>query len=65
MSEALQMMKPGAKWEIYVPAKLAYGEEGGIGVGPNAAIIYDLELVSLLPGRPQPTAAQIEEMNKN
>jgi len=65
MSEALQMMKPGAKWEIYVPARLAYGEEGGVGVGPNAALIYQLELISVLPGIPQLTAAQAKEMNKD
>jgi len=43
--EALQAMKVGAKWQIYVPAKLAYGSRGAGGlIGPNATLIFDVEL---------------------
>jgi FKBP-type peptidyl-prolyl cis-trans isomerase FklB len=47
--EALVMMKPGAKWRLFVPSELAYGtREVGKGVGPNSTLIFELELVSVL-----------------
>ncbi|MEZ4484925.1 MAG: FKBP-type peptidyl-prolyl cis-trans isomerase [Syntrophotaleaceae bacterium] len=47
-TEALQMMKEGAKWQLYIPAELAYGEKGaGPMIGPNATLIFDVELVSV------------------
>lgn len=47
--EALTMMKPGSKWRLYVPAQLAYGaREVHKGIGPNSALIFELELVSVL-----------------
>ena len=47
-TEALQLMQPGAKWEIFVPAKLGYGENGvGRIIGPNATLVFDIELVSI------------------
>ncbi|HEY0257889.1 MAG TPA: FKBP-type peptidyl-prolyl cis-trans isomerase N-terminal domain-containing protein, partial [Candidatus Methylacidiphilales bacterium] len=64
-SEALQMMKPGAKWQLVLPPDLAYGSQGGLGVGPDATLIYTFELVSILPGRPEPNAEQITQMNKD
>lgn len=46
--EALPLMKEGAKWKIYVPAELAYGERGaGPSIGPNATLIFDIELLSV------------------
>ncbi len=49
-SEALQLMKPGAKWTIYIPPKLAYGSQGaGRLIGPNATLIFDIELISVKP----------------
>ncbi len=59
------MMKPGAKWQIFVPPSLGYGAQGGLGVGPNTTLIYTFELVSILPGRVEPNAQQIVEMNKD
>ena len=45
-SEALQLMRPGAKWKLFIPHELAYGESGaGELIGPNAVIIMELELV--------------------
>jgi FKBP-type peptidyl-prolyl cis-trans isomerase FklB len=58
--DALQLMKPGAKWRLFVPPSLAYGKEGSPAAGPNETLIYDLELVSILPGQPQPTAEDIK-----
>lgn len=46
--QALTMMKPGALWEIYIPAKLAYGERGAPGViGPNETLIFKVNLISV------------------
>lgn len=46
-SEALKMMKTGAHWQLFIPSELGYGERGaGNGIGPNATLIFDVELVS-------------------
>jgi len=46
--EVLQLMKEGSKWQVFVPSNLAYGERGaGSGIGPNAALIFEIELVSV------------------
>jgi len=48
LQEVLLLMKAGAKWELYVPAHLAYGEEGrGHEVPPNSALIYEVELLAI------------------
>jgi FKBP-type peptidyl-prolyl cis-trans isomerase FklB len=48
-TEALQMMKPGAKWEVFLPAKIAYGEQGAPGaIGPNETLIFTIELIEVL-----------------
>ncbi len=58
--DALQMMKPGGKWRLFVPSSLAYGSDGSPTAGPNETLIYDLELVSVLPGQPPPTAEDLK-----
>jgi FKBP-type peptidyl-prolyl cis-trans isomerase FklB len=46
--EALPLMKEGAKWQVYIPADLAYGPRGAGGeIGPNEALIFDIELLSV------------------
>lgn len=46
--EALQLMKPGAKYKIYLPSALAYGERGAGGdIGPNQALVFEVELISV------------------
>jgi FKBP-type peptidyl-prolyl cis-trans isomerase FklB len=47
-TEILQLMKEGDKWEVYIPSDLAYGERGsGPTIGPNAALIFEMELISV------------------
>lgn len=47
-TEALQLMKEGAKWQLFVPAGLAYGEKGaGQVIGPNATLIFEVELLTV------------------
>ncbi|WP_237067852.1 FKBP-type peptidyl-prolyl cis-trans isomerase [Microbulbifer guangxiensis] len=44
-TEALQLMKEGAKWELYIPSELAYGPGGAGGlIGPNETLIFEVEL---------------------
>lgn len=47
--EALQLMKPGAKWKLFVPANLGYGENPMPGgpIGPNSVLIFEVELISI------------------
>jgi FKBP-type peptidyl-prolyl cis-trans isomerase FklB len=47
-SEALQLMPVGSKWQVFIPANLAYAERGsGADIGPNATLIFELELVAI------------------
>ncbi|GAL86601.1 peptidylprolyl isomerase [Sporocytophaga myxococcoides] len=46
--EALQLMKVGSKWRLFVPSNLAYGERGaGESIGPNTTLIFEVELLSI------------------
>lgn len=52
-TEALQLMPVGSKWKIYLPAQIAYGERGAGGdIGPNAALIFEVELLEIVPSEP-------------
>ena len=47
-TEALQLMPVGSKWQLFIPSDLAYGPEGrGQTIGPNATLIFDIELISI------------------
>jgi peptidylprolyl isomerase/FKBP-type peptidyl-prolyl cis-trans isomerase FklB len=50
--EALQLMRPGDEWVLYVPPELGYGAEGAGGgeIPPNSALIFRIELIDVLPG---------------
>lgn len=46
--EALQLMKEGAKWRLFIPSNLAYGPNGaGNIIGPNSTLIFDVELIKV------------------
>ena len=49
-TEALQLMKVGAKWKLFIPAELAYGEtpRSGSPIGPNAVLVFEIELLEIV-----------------
>lgn len=47
-TEALQLMPVGSKWQLFIPADLAYGERGaGNDIGPDSTLIFEVELLSI------------------
>ncbi len=61
-TEALQLMKVGAKWQLYIPADLAYGDRGaGKDIGPGQMLIFDIELLEIKQADAKPdTNAKVE-----
>jgi FKBP-type peptidyl-prolyl cis-trans isomerase FklB len=70
-TEALQLMPVGSKWELFIPADLAYGARGGPGggIGPNATLVFEVELMSIQPKAevqtPKPTPSPSPKPNSN
>jgi FKBP-type peptidyl-prolyl cis-trans isomerase len=58
-TEGVQLMKVGSKYKFYIPAALGYGEKGaGNVIGPNAPLVFEVELLSIgQPEAPKPAAA--------
>ena len=55
-TEGLQLMKVGSKYQFFVPSDLAYAERGaGSDIGPNAMLIFDVELLGITPAGASPT----------
>ncbi|MEA3150695.1 MAG: FKBP-type peptidyl-prolyl cis-trans isomerase FklB, partial [Gammaproteobacteria bacterium] len=55
--ESLLAMKPGAKWQLFVPAELGYGNNSPPSVPPGALLVYELELLRVDPAAPMDPAA--------
>jgi FKBP-type peptidyl-prolyl cis-trans isomerase len=45
--EALKLMPTGSKWQLFIPSQLAYGERGSGRIGPNATLIFEVELLAI------------------
>jgi FKBP-type peptidyl-prolyl cis-trans isomerase FklB len=57
-TEALEMMKPGAKWQLFIPSSLAYGDGGNPSIEPGSTLLFDVELLSADAPAPPPPPAQ-------
>lgn len=58
-TEALLMMKPGAKWQLFIPSSLAYGDyKSGAVIEPGSTLLFDVELLSVKETPAPPTANQ-------
>jgi FKBP-type peptidyl-prolyl cis-trans isomerase FklB len=58
-TEALRMMTAGSKWELYLPASLAYGDQGmGAMIEPGSTLIFEMELVNTEAPAPPPPPPQ-------
>ena len=58
-TEALTNMPAGSKWQLFIPSELAYGERGNRGIPPNAALLFDLELLEVKATPPPPPTAPL------
>lgn len=62
-TEALQRMKTGAKWQLYIPSELAYGDRGtGSSIGPNETLLFEVELLDITTTpkpKPKPITSDI------
>lgn len=64
-SEALQLMKVGAKYKLFVPPELAYGASGRPGIPANSVLVFEVELVDIVkPGAPAAAPAAPKEADK-
>ncbi len=57
-TEALQLMKTGSKWELYLPSSLAYGDNPyGPNIEPGSTLVFEMELLGIEAPQPAPTAS--------
>lgn len=64
-TEALLLMKEGSTWQLFIPSELAYGERGaGQTIGPNATLIFDIELISIKDSAEKPETKEPKDKKK-
>lgn len=65
-TEALEHMKAGSKWQLFIPAELAYGERGSGAIEPGSTLIFDVELLEVeapkAAAQPQPQPAATSDI---
>lgn len=61
-TEALQLMSVGSKWKLFIPSELGYGAGGAAGgrIGPNAALVFEVELLDIVTPEDEETEAADE-----
>jgi len=65
-TEALQLMPVGSKWQLFVPSEMAYGTRGASTlIGPNAVLLFDVELLSIQSKGAPPAPATAPAANGN
>lgn len=60
-TEALQMMKVGSKYKLFIPPELAYGPAGRPGIPPNSALIFEVELLEIVKAAPPAKAPKAKK----
>jgi FKBP-type peptidyl-prolyl cis-trans isomerase FklB len=64
-TEALQLMPVGSTWQLFIPSSLAYGERGtGADIGPNATLIFEVELLSIQEKPKEPAKEPAKDRSK-
>ncbi|CAE8596925.1 unnamed protein product [Polarella glacialis] len=64
-TEALQLMKAGDRWKLFIPSELAYGKRGsGRSIPPESALLFELELISVAPSLGSRAAGMTKVFNQ-
>lgn len=64
LKEALKLMPTGSKWQLFIPAELAYGQSGmSSTIPPDAAVIMEIEILAVQHPNPQPASAPLPAAN--
>ena len=53
-TKALQLMKVGSKWQVFIPSALAYGDMGRPNIEPGSTLVFEVELLRAEPPAPPP-----------